>query len=154
MLNEGDVDKAKDHYKRSLDIHKQGKTAAMGLFNLGVTQFYTKDIQGAISTWEQSLDIEPTSDLLSNLASAHILSSPSNPDKALTYLSQARELNPDDAEVAFNLAVVSEATGQLETALDNYQAAKSLGVERADENVRNVGAKIIAERAKKEQEKE
>lgn len=154
VLNEGDVERAKECYKRSLDIQKEGKTAAMGLFNLGVTQFYTKDIKGAIETWEQSLAIEPTSDLLSNLASAHILSSPSNPAKALEYLTQARDVNPDDPEVAFNLGVVSEATGQLENALENYQVAKSLGVERAEENVRNVGAKIVSERAKKAQEQQ
>ncbi|TIA83253.1 hypothetical protein E3P98_00878 [Wallemia ichthyophaga] len=154
VLNEGDVEGAKEKYQRSLDIQKEGKTAAMGLFNLGVTQFYTKDIQGAIATWEKSLAIEPTSDLLSNLASAHILSSPSNPAKAIEYLTQARDVNPDDPEVAFNLGVVSEATGQLESALDNYKAAKSLGVERAEENVRNVGAKIISERAKKAEQEE
>ena len=83
LLNEGDADGAKKHYERSLDI----RTTAMGLFNLGVTQFYEKDISSAIASWEQSIKLYPSNaDAHTNIASAHILSSPSNPEKALHHL--------------------------------------------------------------------
>ncbi|TIB80195.1 TPR-like protein [Wallemia mellicola] len=144
LLNEGDLEKAKEHYERSLNI----RTTAMGLFNLGVTQFYSKDIPAAIQTWEQSIKLYPSNaDAHTNIASAHILSSPSNPEKALHHLQRAKHLSPEDGEIVFNLLTTFSA-GHLESALENYQKAKSLGVERAKENVRNVGAKIISEKAK------
>jgi len=57
-------------------------------------------------------------------------------------------LSPEDPEIAFNLAAVLEATGSLEEALVHYRCSEEHGVERAAIHIRNVSAKILAQKAK------
>ncbi|KAK4703365.1 hypothetical protein P7C70_g2847, partial [Phenoliferia sp. Uapishka_3] len=72
------------------------------------------------------------------------------PDLALEHLQKALEINPDDAELVYNLAAVLEATEDEEEALIAYQRAEGLGIERAAVNIRNIGAKILGKRLKEE----
>jgi len=60
--------------------------------------------------------------------------------------SIAASLSPEDPEIAFNLAAVLEATGQLEEALKQYKRSKEYGVERAAMHIRNVSAKILGKK--------
>ncbi|KAJ9106217.1 hypothetical protein QFC21_001361 [Naganishia friedmannii] len=115
-LEDGNVEAARDQYKKSAQIQK----SAAALFNLGV-----------------ALDI----------ASAYILAKPPQAALAIRHLKQALELSPEDPEIAFNLAAVLESTGNNEPALKLYEKAVSLGVDRAQQNVRNVKAKIVAAKA-------
>ncbi|KAL4072988.1 hypothetical protein V8B97DRAFT_1916900 [Scleroderma yunnanense] len=122
-LEENDLHGAKQLYKRSVEI----KRNASSLFNLGVTHYHLKEFDDAIAAWKESIEIQPDSpDTHTNLASAIAVS-----------------LAPKDPEIAFNLAAVLEATGQLEEALTYYKHAKEHGVERAAMHIRNVSAKIL-----------
>jgi len=88
------------------------------------------------------------------LASAYIISPVPRPDLALHHLHIASSLSPEDPEIAFNLAAVLEATGQLEAALEQYQRSKDFGVERAAMHIRNVSAKILGQRLKAAEDSE
>jgi len=139
-LEEGDIQGAKELYKRSVEI----KRTASSLFNLGVTHYHLKEFDDAISAWNESIALQPTSaDAHTNLASAYIISPISRPDLALHHLHIAASLSPEDPEIAFNLAAVLEATGQLEEALEYYKRSKERGVDRAAMHIRNVSAKIL-----------
>ncbi|OJT08287.1 hypothetical protein TRAPUB_826 [Trametes pubescens] len=144
-LEEGDVQAAKELYKRSVDIKK----TASSLFNLGVTHYHLKEYDDAIAAWKEAIALQPTSaDAHTNLASAYIVSAVSRPDLALHHLRVAASLAPEDAEIAFNLAAVLEACGFLEESLEHYKRAKDFGVARAEMHIRNVGAKILGRKLK------
>ncbi|KAF9245273.1 hypothetical protein BU15DRAFT_58893 [Melanogaster broomeanus] len=127
-LEEGDVQGAKELYKRSVEI----KRNASSLFNLGVTHYHLKEFDDAIAAWKESIGLQPAS------ADAHTTAS----------------LSPEDPEIAFNLAAVLEATGQLEEALQYYKRSKENGVERAAMHIRNVSAKILGKKMKAAQDAE
>ncbi|KAJ7281889.1 hypothetical protein C8J57DRAFT_1298806 [Mycena rebaudengoi] len=148
-LEEGDVNSAKAMYKRSAEI----KRNASSLFNLGVTHYHLKEFDDAIASWKESIVLQPSSpDAHTNLASAYIMSPVARPDLALKHLRIASTLSPEDPEIAFNLAAVLEATGNLEEALEQYQRSKDHGVERAAIHIRNVGAKILGRKMKEAEE--
>ncbi|KAJ8585990.1 TPR-like protein [Rhizopogon salebrosus TDB-379] len=144
-LEEGDIQGAKELYERSVEI----KRNASSLFNLGVTHYHLKDFDNAIAAWKESVALQPASaDAHTNLASAYIISPVARPDLALHHLHIAASLSPEDPEIAFNLAAVLEATGQLEEALKQYKRSKEYGVERAAMHIRNVSAKILGKSMK------
>ncbi|KAK0488874.1 hypothetical protein IW261DRAFT_1557375 [Armillaria novae-zelandiae] len=150
-LEEGDLEAAKNLYKRSADIRRN----ASSLFNLGVTHYHLKEFDEAIAVWKESIALQPASpDTHTNLASAYIISPVPRPDLALHHLHIASSLSPEDPEIAFNLAAVLEATGQLEAALEQYQRSKDFGVERAAMHIRNVSAKILGQRLKAAEDSE
>ncbi|THU91503.1 TPR-like protein [Dendrothele bispora CBS 962.96] len=152
LLEAGDVNGAKDMYKRSVEIHRN----ASALYNLGVTFYHLKDFDQAIAAWKESIELQPSSpDAHTNLASAYIISPLPRPDLALHHLQHvhtlhppiAAKLAPKDPEIAFNLAAVLEATGRLEEALEQYKRSEAYGVDRATAHIRNVSAKILSKRA-------
>ncbi|KAF9447516.1 TPR-like protein [Macrolepiota fuliginosa MF-IS2] len=144
-LEEGDVQAAKELYKRSAEIKKN----ASSLFNLGVTHYHLKEYDDAIAAWKESIALQPASaDAHTNLASAYIISPVPRPDLALHHLEVASSLSPEDPEIAFNHAAVLEATGRLEDALEKYKLSKEFGVERAAVHIRNVSAKILGKKMK------
>lgn len=150
-LEENDLQGAKELYRRSVQI----KRNASSLFNLGVTHYHLKEFDEAIAAWKESIELQPDSpDVHTNLASAYIISPVSRPNLALHHLHIAASLAPEDPEIAFNLAAVLEATGQLEEALTYYKCAKENGVERAGMHIRNVSAKILGKTLKAVQETE
>jgi len=147
-LEEGDVEAAKSLYKRSVEI----KRTASSLFNLGVTHYHLKEFDDAIAAWKESVALQPSSpDAHTNLASAYIISPVARPDLALHHLHIAASLSPEDPEIAFNLAAVLEASGQLEEALVQYRRSKQFGVDRAAMHIRNVSAKILGQKLRAEQ---
>ncbi|KAL8287563.1 hypothetical protein RQP46_003421 [Phenoliferia psychrophenolica] len=176
-LELGDLAEAEKCYKKSLEI----KETPIAHYNLGVVQYQLQDLSSAIASFHRSLVLSPATtppspspssppsppstdeltpaqlvlaDTHTNLGAAYILSSPPRPDLALEHLQKALEINPDDAELVYNLAAVLEATEDEEEALVAYQRAESLGIERAAVNIRNIGAKILGKRLKEEAEEE
>ncbi|CAE6513701.1 unnamed protein product [Rhizoctonia solani] len=142
-LEEGDVEGARALYQRSVDL----KPNASNLFNLGVTKYHAKDFDGAIENWKQSIELQPDSpDAHTNLASAYIMNPVPKPQLAVQHLRIAVELAPQDPEIAFNLAAVLEACGELDESLKYYTISKDHGVERAAVHIRNVSAKILGKR--------
>jgi len=75
------------------------------------------------------------------------MSEPPQPVLAIQHLTSALELAPDDPEIAFNLAVILESSGKLETSLRLYERALEGGIGRAVQNIRNVRAKIVSQKA-------
>lgn len=150
-LESGDLQKAKLSYERSLQI----KPNSSALFNLGVCYYHDRNLDGAIDAWNKSLKLAPESaDAHTNLASAYVLSKPSRPDLAVSHLKTAASLTPDDPEIQYNLAAVLEACEQLEEALVAYKRAAEGGIQRAEQNIRNCSAKLLAAKvAVQEQQK-
>lgn len=90
------------------------------------------DIPGAIDAFERSLNLEPSADAHTNVASAYILSTPPNAAKAIEHLQvchsddlvcnrvmsssgcmvlqKALALAPEDGEINFNMGVIFEAS--------------------------------------------
>ncbi|KAI8451144.1 hypothetical protein BY996DRAFT_3899399 [Phakopsora pachyrhizi] len=126
LLEKGDVEGASKKYKRSISI----KPTSTGYYNLGIALYQLKRHSEAISVWEKSLAESPSADVHNNLASAYILSEPPEPHKALENLKKAVDLDPTD-------------DGHLEDALAEYKQALQLGITRAQQNIRNVGAKLL-----------
>ncbi|KAF8920701.1 hypothetical protein CPB85DRAFT_1272536 [Mucidula mucida] len=142
-LEEGDLEGAKALYQRGAEV----KRDASILFNLGVTLYHLKQFDQAIAIWKESIELQPVSpDTHTNLASAYVVCAEPRPELALHHLRIAATLAPGDPEIAFNLAVMFEATGYLEEALEEYKRSKDGGVERAAMHIRNVSAKILGQR--------
>ncbi|KAG8754256.1 hypothetical protein FRC14_005237 [Serendipita sp. 396] len=143
LLEDGDIEGALAKYQRSVQIHR----TASGLFNLGVTHYHLKQFDKAIECWTNAIELDPTSaDAHTNLASAYIMSPPCRPQLALQHLQIAASLAPDDGEIAFNLAAVLESCGQLDAALVQYKRSLERNIDRAEQNIRNVSAKILGQR--------
>ncbi|WVW84870.1 hypothetical protein I302_106905 [Kwoniella bestiolae CBS 10118] len=143
-LEDGDLSKAAKLYRESVEA----KETSEGWHNLGNCEYHLQNKVAAVEAWGKSIELQPSADAHTNLASAYVLDSPPKPALAIKHLTSALELSPEDPEIAFNLAAVLESTGQLEPSLTLYKKAQSGGIERAAQNVRNVSAKIIGERAK------
>lgn len=140
-LEAGDLVSAKASYQRSLEI----KRNSSALFNLGVCLYHDRDLPAAIEAWNESLELAPESaDAHTNLASAYVLSKPSRPDLAVSHLKTAAKITPEDPEIQYNLAAVLEACEQLEDALTAYKRALEGGIQRAEQNIRNCSAKLLA----------
>ncbi|MBW0491062.1 hypothetical protein O181_030777 [Austropuccinia psidii MF-1] len=146
LLEKGDLEGALKTYQSSLLM----KPSPNGYYNLGIVLYQLKRIPEAIEAWEKSLAECPSADVHTNLASAYILSKQPQPFKALDHLKKAVELDPTDGEIRFNLGAVNEANGHLNDALAEYNKARQLGVKRAEQNIRNVGAKLLRKRLTEE----
>ncbi|SPC65039.1 uncharacterized protein UHOD_00085 [Ustilago sp. UG-2017b] len=152
-LESGDLTSAAASYRRSLSI----KRNSSALFNLGVCLYHDRDLPAAIEAWNESLELSPDSaDAHTNLASAYVLSKPSRPDLAVHHLKTAAGITPEDPEIQYNLAAVLEACEQLEDALVAYKRALEGGISRAEQNIRNCSAKLLAAKfaVKQQQEEE
>ncbi|EJD48041.1 TPR-like protein [Auricularia subglabra TFB-10046 SS5] len=149
-LEDGDVHAAKSLYQRSVEI----KPTAGALFNLGVAAYHLREFDDAINAWKKSIDVQPSADAHTNLASAYIISANPRPDLALIHLRAAISLAPDDPEIMFNLAAVLEASGNLSEALEYYKKSHENGVEKAAVHIRNVSTKIFGQRLREVEDKD
>ncbi|OAV93050.1 hypothetical protein PTTG_02846 [Puccinia triticina 1-1 BBBD Race 1] len=147
LLEKGDLEGALEKYEESIAM----APSSTGYYNLGIALYQLKRIPEAIEAWQESLADGPSADVHTNLASAYILSKPPEPFKALEHLKKAVELDPTDGEICFNLGAVNEANDHLADALAEYTRARQLGVERAEQNIRNVGAKLLRKRLEEEE---
>ncbi|OWZ50304.1 hypothetical protein C349_06741 [Cryptococcus neoformans var. grubii Br795] len=148
-LEEGDISTARNLYKESVDV----KETSEGWHNLANCEYHLQNKEAAIQAWEKSIALQPSADAHTNLASAYIFDKPPKPAFAIKHLTKALELSPEDPEIAFNLAAVLESTGNLDTALTLYKKAQSGGIERAAQNVRNVSAKLLGQKAAEQAKK-
>ncbi|KAF9974734.1 hypothetical protein BGZ73_001817 [Actinomortierella ambigua] len=127
------------------------RPTAAAHYNMGVGYFTMGDYRSAIRAFQESLKLAPHhADVHTNLATAHIKLD-KDLDSALHHLQAAADISPNDAEIQFNLAVVSEQTGNLDAAIKGYKAALDLGIETASVNLRNVSAKKLAQMTKEQQ---
>ncbi|CDZ96962.1 Tetratricopeptide TPR2 [Phaffia rhodozyma] len=144
-IDTGDYESARDSFAKALEIYRSPDV----LFNKGVMEYCLKDHSAAISSWLECIALDPeNTDAHSNLASAYVLSDPPKAHLAIKHLRAAIEIRPLDGEICFNLAAVLEATNQLKESLEMYERSRGLGIARAEQNVRSVGAKIMASQDK------
>ncbi|CAO3575129.1 unnamed protein product [Mortierella alpina] len=131
-------------FQRSLNE----RPTAAAHYNMGVCYFQLGDFQSSINSFQESLKLSPHhADVHTNIATAHIKLN-SNLTQALSHLQAAANIAPQDAEIQFNLAVISEQTGDFDGAINAYKAAVDLGLETANVNLRNVKTKKFAKMAK------
>ncbi|TYJ58330.1 hypothetical protein B9479_000876 [Cryptococcus floricola] len=145
-LEDQDLSAARVFYQQSVDV----KETPEGWYNLANCEYHLQNKEGAIAAWEKSIALQPFPDAHTNLASAYIFDKPPKPALAIKHLTAALALAPEDPEIAFNLAAVLESAGKLDTALTLYQKAEAGGIDRAAQNVRNVSAKLLGEKAKQQ----
>ncbi|WVQ85060.1 hypothetical protein IAT38_007224 [Cryptococcus sp. DSM 104549] len=145
-LEDGDLAEAAKKYRESVETMETSE----GYHNLANCEYHLQNKAAAIDAWEKSIKLLPSADAHTNLASAYIFDTPAKPALAIKHLTAALELAPDDPEIAFNLAAILESTGNLEQALTLYRKAQEGGIERAAQNVRNVGSKLLGQKAKEE----
>ncbi|KAK9670898.1 hypothetical protein K7432_017282 [Basidiobolus ranarum] len=142
-LNNGELEKAIVSYKKSVDA----KPTATGYYNIGVCYYQLQKPQEAVDAWTKSLNLSPShSDLHLNLASVYYMHL-KNSEKALEHIEEASKLSPYDGEIFYNYGVLLDASGKLEDAVEKYRAAKELGIERAETNLRNAMARLLKEKA-------
>ncbi|KAI9601567.1 hypothetical protein H4Q26_001393 [Puccinia striiformis f. sp. tritici PST-130] len=90
------------------------------------------DLEGALLKYEESIRMVPSSTGYYNLGIV-LYQLRRIPES----IELANQLDPTDPEICFNLGAVNEANGNLVDALAEYTRAKQLGVERAEQNIRN-----------------
>ncbi|KAF9986540.1 hypothetical protein BGZ75_001717 [Mortierella antarctica] len=135
---------AMSSFQRSLNE----RPTAAAHYNMGVCYFQLGDFQSSINSFQESLKLSPHhADVHTNIATAHIKLN-SNMTQALSHLQAAANIAPQDAEIQFNLAVISEQTGDFDGAINAYKAAVDLGMDTANVNLRNVKTKKFAKMAK------
>ncbi|KAF9294120.1 hypothetical protein BKA57DRAFT_449455 [Linnemannia elongata] len=135
---------AMSSFQKSINV----RPTAAAHYNMGVCYFQLGDFQSSINSFQESLKLSPHhADVHTNIATAHIKLN-SNLDEALRHLQAAANIAPQDAEIQFNLAVISEQTGDFDGAINAYTAAVDLGIETASVNLRNVKTKKFAKLAK------
>ncbi|KAF9194547.1 hypothetical protein BGZ51_009110 [Haplosporangium sp. Z 767] len=124
------------------------RPTAAAYYNMGVCYFQLGDFQSSINAFQESLKLAPHhADVHTNIATAHIKLN-GNMTEALNHLKAAANIAPQDAEIQFNLAVISEQTGDFDGAINAYTAAVDQGLETASINLRNVKTKKFAKLAK------
>ncbi|KAG0265034.1 hypothetical protein BG011_005601 [Mortierella polycephala] len=124
------------------------RPTAAAYYNMGVCYFQLGDFQSSINTFQESLKLAPHhADVHTNIATAHIKLN-GNMAEALNHLKAAANIAPQDAEIQFNLGVISEQTGDFDGAINAYSAAVDQGLETASINLRNVKTKKFAKLAK------
>ncbi|KAG0300950.1 hypothetical protein BGZ98_008739 [Dissophora globulifera] len=135
---------AMSSFQKSINV----RPTAAAYYNMGVCYFELGDFQSSINSFQESLKISPHhADVHTNIASAYIRIN-GNMKDALTHLQAAANIAPQDAEIQFNLGVISEQTNDLDGAIKAYQAAVDLGLDSAEMNLRNVKTKKFAKMAK------
>lgn len=88
-------------------------------------------------------DSTTLSDCHTNLANYYLLFKP-DLQAALSHLSAASKLSPEDGEIRYNYGLALEKDNQIELALENYLRAEELGVKKnIDTLIRNAGAKLL-----------
>lgn len=139
-----------------------------------MVRFQQRNVDGAITAFERAVDLAtgsdgatpadnnvlPLADVHANLGTCYLMTAPPRPDRATHHLRAARTLAPDDAEVAFNLALVLEVLAgknaddqaSLEEAVQLYDQAVKAGIERAEANLRNASAKLLGKRMEQEKD--
>ncbi|KAF9109884.1 hypothetical protein BGX27_007027 [Mortierella sp. AM989] len=135
---------AMSSFQKSINAHP----TAAAYYNMGVCYFQLGDFQSSINSFHESLKLSPHhADVHTNIASAHIKLN-GNMKEALNHLQAAANIAPQDAEIQFNLAVISEQIGDFDGAINAYQVAVDNGLETASMNLRNVKTKKFAKMAK------
>lgn len=92
----------------------------------------------ARDSWLRSIEMDQMhADAYVNLGNMELMFN-QQPEKALEHYKRAEQLEPDDGEIVFNLAVTYDKLNEWEKAVETYRRAKQLlaSVENPDEGVK------------------
>ncbi|KAJ3186663.1 hypothetical protein HDU85_007483 [Gaertneriomyces sp. JEL0708] len=146
--NDEDVLGALDCYEKSA----WSKPSGEAYYNIGNCQHLLGKPEAAIESWKKALELSPTlAEAYVNIANVYALQL-RDFDSAVTNLEEALKLAPNDGEVRYNFGVILDAMGNLERAVEQYRLAIRNGVEQAEKNLRNAGARLLAQEAKRAEE--
>ena len=120
-----DYDRAIAQYRQVIRLTPD---SAHGYTNLGTFFYRLGDFQQAETMWVRSIDLEPRSTALSNLA--RLLSKQNRLDEAAARYREAIALKPENHVYWANLASLSRKLGHEEEASEQYQKAIA-GVQEA-----------------------
>jgi tetratricopeptide (TPR) repeat protein len=132
-LENGEIDKALDKYKQSLQLN----ATSTAHYNIGNIYFQLGDMMEAKGNWLRSVELEGEhADVFVNLGNMELMFN-NQPQEALNYYQRAEQLEPDDGEIAFNMAVAYDKLDQWDKAVETYRRAKQLlvTVEQPSESV-------------------
>jgi Tfp pilus assembly protein PilF len=104
---QGQIDKAKQDYQAAIAQDPNNKYA---YYDLGVIYQQAKDSTDASTNYRRALLIDPN--FKSALFNMAVLETSSNPQGAISLYQQLLQLNPNDANVNFNLGLLLIAQGQ------------------------------------------
>ncbi|KAI9014851.1 hypothetical protein BC832DRAFT_516941, partial [Gaertneriomyces semiglobifer] len=146
--NDEDVMGALDCYEKSA----WSKPSGEAYYNIGNCQHLLGKPEAAIESWKKALELSPTlAEAYVNIANVYALQL-RDFDAAVKNLEEALKLAPNDGEVRYNFGVILDAMGNLERAVEQYRLAIRNGVEQAEKNLRNAGARLLAQEAKRAEE--
>ena len=164
-LSEGNSEKASVSLQSVIDTLKPRVTVgekkdegeiqilSSAYYNMANVQLQSGDMTKARELWLKSNDIDGqlacekrNADAYINLANLEVLESSRSPfpqfglQKAIEHYRKALEIAPEDAELHFNIGVVSDRLGDLDTALQYYESASEMLITQAtdDEGKRKV----------------
>ncbi|KAJ3024202.1 hypothetical protein HKX48_004475 [Thoreauomyces humboldtii] len=143
--NADDPQGAIDCYFKSIEE----KPSSDAYYNIGNCYLQLGDHEAAALAWAQSIELAPDrSDARVNLGNVYAMVLKET-DKALPQLAEAVRLDPEDGEIQYNYAAMLDSAGQLDKAVEHYKLAVKLGVPRAEKNLRNALARLLAEQTAK-----
>ncbi|KAJ3415623.1 hypothetical protein HDV05_004499 [Chytridiales sp. JEL 0842] len=147
--NNGDLEGAKDAYQESIEV----MPTADGYYNLGNCLYALEKGEEALSSWQKSIQLDPTlTEAHVNLANLLALSF-KKPNEALKHYKAALDLNPSDGQVQYNYGVVLDSMGKLEEAVEMYEGAVRNGIENAQKNLRNAKARLLGRKMEEAERK-
>ncbi|RKP35323.1 hypothetical protein BJ085DRAFT_23224 [Dimargaris cristalligena] len=139
----GNLTDALVHFQASVDA----SPSSAAYYNIGVCHYQLQQFPEAATAWDHSLELDPhRADVHLNLASVAFMHLKDTP-RALEHLAAASRMDPQDGEIFYNYGCILESTGQLAQAIEKYQQAVDLGIERAKVNLRNAMARAMQQKA-------
>ncbi|RKO99737.1 hypothetical protein CXG81DRAFT_20224 [Caulochytrium protostelioides] len=119
--------------------------AANAHYNLGNALLVLGRWEEAVPAWEASAALDPSqADVLVNLANIAAVKM-GDFEHAAVLLGRAVALpeGAEDGETRFNYGCILDRLGRLDAAIVEFEAAKSCGIERAEQNIRNTRQKMM-----------
>ncbi|KAJ1559284.1 hypothetical protein HK405_011256 [Cladochytrium tenue] len=113
-------------------------------YNLGNCYYLLERHADAVQAWRAAVAVDPQhADAHVNMANVLALFL-GDRSGAIEHYRLAAELRPGDGEIKYNYAVVLDSLGELDSAVELYEAAVALGVEQAQKNLRNARVRLLA----------
>lgn len=106
------------------DRLEEARTVARSHFERALAYSSAGDVHSAIQLLEQASRLDPRSEYLSHLA-RHLARNPNWRERALETYRAALELDPNDAEIRYEMGMLHEELGDLARARASYSAALS-----------------------------
>ena len=117
--NQGQIEKAMDHYQRAIEINPNFSEAQCNVGNVLTVQGRFDD---AIKHYTKAIELEPNYYFaLNNLGLA--LTAQGRLDEAIENYRKAIEINPNFAEALNNLGLALSTKGRWDEAIENYRQA-------------------------------